>query len=720
MADIVLKTYRGGSVTPQDDAIIHQTVIATNGVFKGCQVSYARGNVLALSQGFGMIKGRFFEVYDTEIPVQLNSTSETLQGRIYIHLDLSNADEPIQILTETAPVLGTLGGDEDINYNNTTYDMELATFSVTNTALLDLVQTVSKITGASAGGGASSLQRNTEYRIGDFATCGNAPGWVTLYCTQSGTTAPAEPVAYGSIAAVGDVVVDGTCIFTARDIIGEMDILSNLITSTQADIDALEEEINKMEEDDTAPIGTVKFMASSEAKEGWLPCDGSYVSASEYPDLVAVLGGNLPSSEAFQVLSDGEISYQISNGAVYAGRLWVFSYSSRKLYGVDLSGGELKTVELTSGTDYFADFVTPSTAKPIALSIVPHFSGTGAKVFLTQIISDGTDSAVPAEHSWKDKFLIFCSEFTGEETTLDMAPPFTSILKESSTMSSKTYYYYPAFDSTQYIPYVVSKMESGVETYYCAAGARYYTYGSSSPGALKWTDTSTEATLFSTSVAFDDSTFENQRTAYTEKNKGELVTVTATNSSSSRYYYIYSVPSGIFEVSPSRNHTGSLSSRNSVTPLNVAGETKVLATFDVNSFPWASISTSAAQTVKPNLTLPETARVFVDGGVYLWSKGMFIVFVGTGIIFSNSLEAGSFGYLDTSTVVGRITQFGFIACSADENELYILGQDSSNHIKVARLLLNTVFDYSSDGAFLPTIAANGLPAYIKAYDPATT
>ena len=37
--NIVLKTYKGGNVTPQDDAIIHDVAIATNGVFKGCEVS---------------------------------------------------------------------------------------------------------------------------------------------------------------------------------------------------------------------------------------------------------------------------------------------------------------------------------------------------------------------------------------------------------------------------------------------------------------------------------------------------------------------------------------------------------------------------------------------------------------------------------------------------------------------------------------------------------
>ena len=60
--DIKLKTFKGGNVTPQNDAIIYQTVFPGAGAFKGCEVSVARNNVLHISQGFGMIKGRFFEM----------------------------------------------------------------------------------------------------------------------------------------------------------------------------------------------------------------------------------------------------------------------------------------------------------------------------------------------------------------------------------------------------------------------------------------------------------------------------------------------------------------------------------------------------------------------------------------------------------------------------------------------------------------------------------
>lgn len=720
--NIVLKTFRGGSVTPLDDAIIQQTVIGTNGIFKGCNVTYARGNVLHVSQGFGMIKGRFFEVYDCEVGVILNSGSGTLQGRLYIHMDLSNADEPIQLLTETASVLTDLTGDEDVNFNNTAYDLELATFGVTRTGITNLEQTFEKITGASGSGGASTLQRSTEYFKGDFVTCKTAPGWVTLYCTTAGVTAAAEPVEYAGIAEVGDRVTDGTCVFTARDVVGEIDVLKDLFTDTEASIVGLEdglqelrEEVIKQAESKTVPVGTIQFMPSANAGADWLKCDGSFVNEADYPELVQVLGKLMPSGDKFSILSSGEVPSQISNGVVYNGRLWVYSYSARKLYGIDLEGkGPIKAIPVTSTSTYFADFIAPSNAKPLALSIIPHHSGIKAKLFLAQFLNSGQDTTLPKEYSWTDKFLVFAAEFSGEEQTLTVEQPFTTITKEGDTR----YEYRPLFKPTLYVPYVVSKMVSGVETYYCAIGDRYYTYGNSSPGALKWEDGGQAATLFNTSISTDESVFKNQRLCYSEKNMGELVSVYGYVSGSTKYYSLYSCPSGLF-TTESRYTAVSVTPRGSVGPLNVVGDAKVLATFDVNSFPWASIAEVKTGSIKPDLPVPGNAKVFVDAAAYLWGKGIFLIFVGTGIIFSRTLEAGSFGYLDTTSVLGTITQFGWLGYSQDEQSLYILGQDTSNRVKLAKITLNTNFDYATDGAWLPMIVSDGLPAYIKAKETET-
>ncbi len=355
--NIILKTFKGGSVTPQDDAIIHQTVIATNGIFKGCNVTYARGNVLHISQGFGMMKGRFFEVYDCEVGVILNTGSGTLQGRLYIHMDLSNADEPIQILTETASVLTDLTGDEDVNYNNTSYDLELATFGVTRTGITDLVQTFENITGASGSGGASSLQRATEYFKGDFVTCKNAPGWVTLYCTTAGVTADAEPVEYSGIAQVGDRVTDGTCVFTARDVVGELDVLKDLFTDTKGSIAALEDGIQELREElirqtDTRipAVGTIKYSAVDLGEE-WLRCDGSFISEDDYPELVAVLGKLTPGVDSYTELLKSTISEQISNLCVVDGEVWVYLVKSKKLVGFSDSGK--KEISVTGADELF-------------------------------------------------------------------------------------------------------------------------------------------------------------------------------------------------------------------------------------------------------------------------------------------------------------------------------------------------------------------------------
>lgn len=245
--NIVLKTYKGGNVTPQDDAIIHDVAIATNGIFKGCEVSHARGNVLRVSQGFGMIKGRFFEVYESEVSVQLASAGQTLEGRVYIHMDLSNADEPIMLLAQSASELPTLDMDADVNYNNSSYDIQLASFNVSSSEISNLTQTFTKITPGSGGGGGggNSLMRDTQYALGDTATVASAPGWVTLVCTQAGTTALAEPTTYATIASVGDSILDGTCVFTARNIVGELDDALAALTEMDSTVNELSDRVEE-------------------------------------------------------------------------------------------------------------------------------------------------------------------------------------------------------------------------------------------------------------------------------------------------------------------------------------------------------------------------------------------------------------------------------------------------------------------------------------------
>lgn len=137
-ATIKLVTYAGQTVTPKDDAIIYDSAVAQNGVFYGCDVT-ASGNTLYIAGGYGMIKGRFFEIENSSIPVTLAS-GDTLLGRLYIHLDLSNSEAPIQLLTETGSSLSTLEHDDDANYTDGVWDVEMATFNVTTSAITSLVE----------------------------------------------------------------------------------------------------------------------------------------------------------------------------------------------------------------------------------------------------------------------------------------------------------------------------------------------------------------------------------------------------------------------------------------------------------------------------------------------------------------------------------------------------------------------------------------------------
>ena len=168
-------------------------------------MTYARGNVLHISQGFGMIRGRFFEVYETEIDVRLADVGETLQGRVYIHLDLSNADEPIKILAQAAAELPPLDADVNINYNNSSYDLELAIFTVSSAGLDGLTKVFPTLKAGSGGGGGRRGDAHPCHCLcrRDAVTAVGAPGWATLVCTQAGTTAASEPSGYSRITKVG-------------------------------------------------------------------------------------------------------------------------------------------------------------------------------------------------------------------------------------------------------------------------------------------------------------------------------------------------------------------------------------------------------------------------------------------------------------------------------------------------------------------------------------
>ena len=142
---IQLVTYANQTVTPTNDAIIYERAIDQNGIFYGCNVTVTSNNV-NITGGYGIVCGREFVIQSESIAVTL-APSGTLDGRLYVRLDLADADAPIQLLTATGNTLPPLEQDNDVNYTNGTYEMELATFTVGVSALSNCTETYSTILG---------------------------------------------------------------------------------------------------------------------------------------------------------------------------------------------------------------------------------------------------------------------------------------------------------------------------------------------------------------------------------------------------------------------------------------------------------------------------------------------------------------------------------------------------------------------------------------------
>lgn len=141
---IRLVTFSGETVVPMNDAIVYDSAINQCGIFYGCNVT-ASGNTIYVDGGYGMIRGRFFEITSSEITVTL-STSGTLNGRLYVHMDLSNTSTPVSLLTETATTLSTLTQEDDANFTNGVWEMEMATFTIDTSEISGLTETFETIT----------------------------------------------------------------------------------------------------------------------------------------------------------------------------------------------------------------------------------------------------------------------------------------------------------------------------------------------------------------------------------------------------------------------------------------------------------------------------------------------------------------------------------------------------------------------------------------------
>lgn len=135
---ISLVTYAGQTVTPQDDALVYEAALNGSGMIYGGEVTIKNANTLHVGTGHGALCGRKFTIEETDIPIALTA-SGSLLGRLYIHMDLADADEPISILNETAASLTPVIQDANVNIINGVYEINLCTFTVDTATISDLV-----------------------------------------------------------------------------------------------------------------------------------------------------------------------------------------------------------------------------------------------------------------------------------------------------------------------------------------------------------------------------------------------------------------------------------------------------------------------------------------------------------------------------------------------------------------------------------------------------
>lgn len=481
------------------------------------------------------------------------------------------------------------------------------------------------------------------------------------------------------------------------------------------------------------PVGTIKFSAAQDMGPDWLPCNGDFITEDQYPDLVAALGKLTPSGDKFKLISDGEIAPQISNGVIYNGRMWVYSFSAKKLYGVDLNGtGAIKEISITSTDNNFKNFQGPSKGHPLALSIIPVKTIPGKyKICLAQSFDGGITidqtyaSYYPKYHA--GAALVFWADFEENKTSISMTAPFGSFDPEIKFSNDTRFI---GNSSASAIPYVVSSVINGEDVfYYLPYGITVYPLGHISNyaqtflGVISWKLNSTKdsyATIESIpSVTVGSSTPHSSTliNGFNKKNKDELIVFTWTDTNGQYHdYSISSYPSHTFNVP--KVSTKPKKKSDEITSTILAGNNGFLVQCGADLqkiYMCDNAISNGIEGINTELSgLPSAKRVFPDGASYLWGKDIYMIFVGTGIIFSRTLEEGSFGYLDTTSVLGTITQFGYLDYSQDEGTLYLLGQDTSNRVKVAKIVLNTLYDYANNGAWLPMIVADGVPAYIKA------
>lgn len=142
---IKMNTYAGGQMTAGNDAILHDRAIANTGILHGCNITFMGANQVHIEKGYLLIKGRYCTVTEDTIQVAMSNSETELPGRLYVRADLADAQEPVKLLSVAADPLPKLTQDENFNYDNGVWEVELATYTAGMTAIKDLTVTCEEV-----------------------------------------------------------------------------------------------------------------------------------------------------------------------------------------------------------------------------------------------------------------------------------------------------------------------------------------------------------------------------------------------------------------------------------------------------------------------------------------------------------------------------------------------------------------------------------------------
>lgn len=126
---ITLHTVDNGVVNAINDAKYYEKLTnSACGMVEGGVVTIVSANTLHITSGWGIILGRLFSIEAEDINVEVSS-SGTVDGRLKLAIDLSDADTPISIESEARSPLPALT-QEDLNNGGFVYEFALATYDI--------------------------------------------------------------------------------------------------------------------------------------------------------------------------------------------------------------------------------------------------------------------------------------------------------------------------------------------------------------------------------------------------------------------------------------------------------------------------------------------------------------------------------------------------------------------------------------------------------------